>query len=110
DREITRQDISRVLEAAQSAALPSDREILHPIPQEFIVAAQDGIYEPRGMLGPRLEVMVHLVTGNITRSRTLLTSVNRAGIEVVQMVFEPLATAEAVLSPNERASGRPLAD
>src|SRR5947199_12324 len=107
DREITRQDIQRVLEAAQSAALPSDREILHAIPQEFIVDEQGGIDDPIGMLGTRLEVMVHLVTGNITRSRTLLTSVNRAGIEVVQMVFEPLATAEAVLTPDERRGSSP---
>ena len=105
DREITRQDIQRVLEAAQSAALPSDREILHAIPQEFIVDEQGGIDDPLGMLGTRLEVMVHLVTGNITRSRTLLTCVNRAGIEVVEMVFEPLATAEAVLTPDERELG-----
>jgi cell division protein FtsA len=110
DREITRQDIQRVLEAAQSAALPSDREILHAVPQEFIVDEQGGIDEPLGMLGTRLEVMVHLVTGNITRSRTLLTCVNRAGIEVVEMVFEPLATAEAVLSQDERELGVLLVD
>ncbi|HVT15688.1 MAG TPA: cell division protein FtsA [Thermoanaerobaculia bacterium] len=110
DREITRQDIQRVLEAAQSAALPSDREILHAVPQEFIVDEQGGIDDPLGMQGTRLEVLVHLVTGNITRSRTLLTCVNRAGIEVVEMVFEPLATAEAVLSPDERELGVLLVD
>jgi cell division protein FtsA len=110
DREITRQDIDRVLEAAQSAALPADREILHAIPQEFIVDEQGGISEPLGMQGTRLEVMVHLVTGNITRSKTLLTCVNRAGIEVAEMVFEPLATAEAVLSPDERELGSLLID
>lgn len=110
DREITRQDIQRVLEAAQSAALPSDREILHAVPQEFLVDEQGGIDEPLGMLGTRLEVMVHLVTGNVTRSRTLLTCVNRAGIEVVEMVFEPLATAEAVLTPDERELGVLLID
>ena len=110
DREITRQDIQRVLEAAQSAALPSDREILHAIPQEFVVDEQGGIGDPLGMLGSRLEVMVHLVTGNVTRSKTLLTCVNRAGIEVVEMVFEPLATAEAVLTPDERELGVVLMD
>jgi cell division protein FtsA len=110
DREITRQDIQRVLDAAKSAALPSDREILHAVPQEFIVDEQGGIDEPLGMLGSRLEVMTHLVTGNITRSRTLLTCVNRAGIEVVEMVFEPLATAEAVLTPDERELGCLLID
>jgi cell division protein FtsA len=110
DREIARPDIQRVLDAAKSAALPSDREILHAIPQEFLVDEQGGIGDPLGMLGSRLEVMVHLVTGNITRSKTLLTCVNRAGIEVIEMVFEPLATAEAVLTPDERELGSLLID
>jgi cell division protein FtsA len=110
DRQITRQDIQRVLEAAQSAALPADREILHAVPQEFIVDGQGGIDDPLGMLGTRLEVTVHLVTGSIVRSRTLLACVNRAGIEVVEMVFEPLAAAAAVLSPDERELGALLID
>lgn len=102
DREISRQDVKRVLEAAQAAALPSDREILHAIPQEFVVDDQGGIADPVGMLGSRLEVAVHLVTGNGARAKTLQTCVNRAGIEVVELVFEPLATAHAVLTPDER--------
>lgn len=110
DREITAQDIERVLEAAQSAALPSDREILHAIPQEFLVDEQGGIRDPLGMLGSRLEVTVHLVTGNVTRTKTLLTCVNRAGIEVAELVFEPLATAEAVLTEDERELGVLLLD
>ena len=110
DREITSQDVKRVLEAAQAAALPSDREILHAVPQEFIVDEQGGITEPVGMLGSRLEANVHLVTGNQTRTKTLQTCVNRAGIEVLEVVFEPLATAEAVLSPDERELGVLLID
>jgi cell division protein FtsA len=110
DREITRQDIDRVLEAARSAALPPDREILHAIPQEFIVDEQGGIADPLGMLGSRLEVTVHLVTEQQTRGKTLLTCVNRAGIEVAEMVFEPLATAEAVLTPDEKELGTLLLD
>ncbi len=110
DREITRQDIARVLEAAQSAALPSDREILHAIPQEFIVDEQAGISDPLGMLGSRLEVAVHLVTSNTTRNKTLLTCVNRAGIEAIEIVFEPLATAESVLTHDERELGVLLMD
>lgn len=110
DREIARHDIDRVLEAAQSAALPSDREVLHAIPQEFLIDEQGGVADPLGMLGNRLEVAVHLVTGNVTRSKTLLTCVNRAGIEVIEMVFEPLATAEAVLSHDERELGVLLVD
>src|SRR6185295_4910669 len=110
DREITFQDIQRVLEAAQSAPLPADREILHAIPQEFVVDEQGGIADPLGMLGSRLEVSVHLVTAHVTRCKTLLTCVNRAGIEVAEMVFEPLATAEAVLTPDERELGSLLID
>ena len=110
DREITRQDIERVLEAAQSAALPSDREILHAIPKEFVVDEQGGIADPIGMLGSRLEVAVHLVTCNITRRKTLMTCVNRAGIEVTELVFEPLATAETVLTHDERELGALLID
>jgi cell division protein FtsA len=110
DREISRQDISRVLDAAQSAALPSDREILHAIPQEFVVDEQGGITDPLGMMGGRLEVAVHLVTGNLTRRKTLVTCINRSGIEVVELVFEPLATAEAVLTHDERELGALLLD
>ncbi len=110
DREITRQDIERVLEAAQAAALPNDREILHAIVREFMVDDQPGIAEPLGMQGSRLEASVHLVTGNRTRSRTLLSCVNRAGIEVIEMVFEPLATAEAVLTHDEKELGALLLD
>ena len=110
ERGISPQDIKRVLEAARSAALPSDREILHAIPQEFIVDDQAGISEPINMLGTRLEVNVHLVTGHVTRGKTLLTCVNRAGIEVVEMVFEPLATADAVLTPDEKELGTLLID
>ncbi len=110
DREIGRADIQRVLEAAQSAALPSDREVLHTIPQEFFVDEQGGILDPMGMLGTRLEVAVHLTTGNVTRTKTLQTCVNRAGIEVIEAVFEPLATAEGVLSDDERELGVLLID
>ena len=110
DREIGKTDIQRALGAAQSAALPSDREILHAIAQEFVVDEQGGISDPLGMLGGRLEVQVHLITGQVTRSKTLLTCVNRAGIEVAEMVFEPLATAEAVLTPDERDLGVLLID
>jgi cell division protein FtsA len=110
DREITEADIRRALDAAQSAALPSDREILHALPQEFVVDEQGGISDPKGMLGSRLEVNVHLVTGQTTRSKTLLTCVNRAGIEVAEMVFEPLAAGKAALSADERDLGVLLLD
>lgn len=110
DREIRPSDIQRVLEAAQDAALPSDREILHAVPQEFVVDDQNGISDPVGMLGSRLEASVHLVTGHATRSKTLLTCVNKAGIRVRELVFEPLAGAEAVLRDEERERGSLLID
>lgn len=110
DKGISRQDINRVVEAARTAALPSDRELLHGIPQEFLVDDQGGISDPLGMQGNRLELRLHLVTGNSSRSKTLLTCINRAGIEVVEMVFEPLATAEAVLTDDERELGVLLLD
>ena len=110
DREIRPNDIQRVLEAAQDAALPSDREILHAVPQEFVVDDQTGISDPVGMLGSRLEASVHLVTGHATRSKTLLTCVNKAGIRVRELVFEPLAGAEAVLRDEERERGSLLVD
>ena len=110
DREIGRPDIQRVLDAAQSAALPKDQEVLHTIPQEFFVDEQGGILDPLGMLGSRLEVSVHLTTGNFTRTKTLQTCVNRAGIEVIETVFEPLATAEGVLTDDERELGVLLVD
>ena len=110
DREITRQDIHRVLEAAQGAALPSDREVLHAIPQEFVVDEQGGIADPLGMLGSRLEVSLHLTTGTSSRTKNLQTCVNKAGIEILELVFEPLATAEAVLGGDERELGALLID
>lgn len=110
DREIRSADIDRVLEAAQSAALPSDREILHAIPQEFIVDDQGGIVEPQGMSGSRLEVAMHLVTGHLTRSKTVLACVNKAGIRVRELVFEPLANGFSVLRADEREVGTLLID
>ena len=110
DREITSPGHPAGAGGGESAPLPADREILHAIPQEFAVDEQGGIADPLGMLGSRLEVSVHLVTGQSTRSKTLLTCVNRAGIEVVEVVFEALATAEAVLTHDERELGCLLVD
>jgi cell division protein FtsA len=110
DREITKADIQRVLEVAQAAPIPSEREILHAVAQEFIVDEQGGIADPVGMMGSKLEVLVHLVSTQRARSKTILTCVNRTGIEVEELVFEPLATAEVVLTPDERDLGALLVD
>ena len=106
DREVTRSDIRRVLEAARSAALPSDRDILQAIPQEFILDDQAGIADPMGMLGRRLEVTVHLVTGHDARIKTLLTCVNRAGGEVKGIVFEPWPRPERCSARTSASSAR----
>ena len=111
DREITRQDIERVLDAAQlGGRCPSDREILHAMPQEFIVDEQGGISDPLGMLGSRLEVSVHLVTGHATRGKTLLTCVNRAGIEVAGWCSSRWPPPRRCSPPTSASSARLLVD
>ncbi|MCY3927100.1 MAG: cell division protein FtsA [Acidobacteria bacterium] len=105
DRGISRADIDLVLNAARDVPLPPDREILHAIPQEFAVDDHGGIADPQGMLGSRLEAKVHLVMGHAPRTRTLVRCLNEAGVEAAEVVFEPLATAEAVLLPDERELG-----
>ncbi len=105
DRGVSRADIDLVLNAARDVPLPPDREILHAIPQEFSVDDRGGIADPEDMLGSRLEAKVHLVVGHAPKTRTLVRCLNQAGVEVADVVFEPLATAEAVLLPDERELG-----
>lgn len=109
-REVTREDIRKVIQIAQSVSLPPDRELLHVLPQEFMLDAQDSIRDPVGMLGVRLEADVHLVTVSASAAQNVVTAVNRAGIVVLDTVFEPLASAEACLSPDERELGVALVD
>lgn len=109
-RETTREDIRKVIHAAQSVKLPPDRELVHVLPQEFLLDSQDGIRDPLGMVGGRLEVNVHLVTASSAASQNIVTAVNRAGIVVVDTVFEPLADAEACLTTDERELGVALVD
>ena len=92
-REVNQTDIDRALEAARTINLPQDREVIHVLPQTFIVDDQDGVKEPLGMSGVRLEVEVHLVTGATTSVRNVVRSVNRAGLQVQDIVLEPLASA-----------------
>jgi cell division protein FtsA len=104
-REITRDDIRAAVERARAIALPPDREVLHLLPQEFILDDQNGIRDPAGMVGSKLEVQVHLVTAAATATQNLVTAVNRAGIHVDDTVYEPLAAADAVLKADERELG-----
>jgi cell division protein FtsA len=105
DREVNEQDVERVVEAARAINLPQDREIIHVLPQSFTVDDGDGVREPIGMSGVRLEVECHIVTGAITSVQNVVRSVNRAGLTVQDIVLEPLASAEAVLSPDEKELG-----
>jgi cell division protein FtsA len=109
-RDIERDDIRRAVDAARNITLPEDREILHVLPHEFMVDAQDGIRDALGMVGQRLEVNVHLVTSSIAATQNLVTAANRAGILVNDTVLEPLASAEACLTQDERELGACLLD
>ncbi|MEO8217210.1 MAG: cell division protein FtsA [Acidobacteriota bacterium] len=109
-KEILREDIDRVIEASRSISIPGELELLHVIPREFVVDGQDGIHDPLGMTGSRLEANVHVVTGARTHDQNVLACVNKAGIAVTELVLEPLAAAEAVLTQDEREMGVLLMD
>ena len=110
DHVISREDINRVIEAAKTIPIPADKDVLHVLPQEFMVDGQDEIADPMGISGSRLEVNVHVVTCGTTQLQTLLTCVNKAGIEVSDTVLEQLASSEAVLTPDEKELGVALID
>ena len=110
NREISREDVRRALDAAKGVALPSGREIVHVLPQDFVVDEQDGIGAPIGMTGARLEVNVHVVTGSVATTKNVVASVNRAGVVVLDTVLEQLAASEAVLTPDEKELGVALVD
>ena len=110
DNEIGPADVERVVEAAKAIAIPMDREIIHVIPQEFIVDDQDGIQDPIGMSGVRLEAEVHIITGAVTSAKNICRSIQRAGLKVHDLVLEPLASSHAVLGPDERDLGVVLLD
>ena len=110
NREITRQDVRRAINAAKAVSLPGGREVLHTLPQDFVVDDQDGIGAPVGMSGKRLEVNVHIVTGSTTTTQNLVTCVNRAGVTVAATVLGQLAAAEAVLTSDEKELGVALVD
>jgi len=110
NREVTAADIKRVQEAAKAVAIPMDREILHVLPRGYAVDEQEGIKDPIGMFGTRLEVEVHIITGAVTSAQNIVRSINRAGLEVVDLVLQPLASSEAVLTPEERELGVAMVD
>lgn len=110
EREVTKKDIDRVIEAASAVAIPMDREIIHTLVREFVVDDQDGIADPLGMSGVRLEAKVHIVTGAVTSAQNIIKCANKAGLDVCDIVLESLASSEAVLSKEEKNLGVALID
>ncbi len=108
--EVTKLDVERVIDAARAVAIPMDREVIHVIPQEFIVDDQTGIQNPVGMSGVRLEAKIHIVTGAVTSAHNIVKCANRSGLDVCDIVLEPLASGEAVLTGEEKDLGTALLD
>ncbi len=110
NKEVTQRDLERVIDAAKAVAIPMDREVLHVLPQDYIIDDQDGIKEPLGMSGVRLEAKVHIITGALTSAQNIIKCCNRTGLNVAEIVLAPLAAAEATLSDEERELGVVLVD
>jgi cell division protein FtsA len=110
EREVSAADVERAVDAARAINVPQDREIIHVLPQTFAVDDADGVREPIGMSGVRLEVDVHIVTAAVTSIQNVVRAVNRAGLTVQDVVLEPIASAEAVLFPDEKELGVVLID
>ncbi len=110
EKEVVRADINRVIDAARAVAIPLDREVIHILPQEYIIDDQDGIKEPLGMSGVRLEARVHIVTGAVTSAQNIIKCAQRCGLTVADIVLEQLASSHAVLSADEKELGVALID
>ena len=110
DKEISANDVQRVIDAAKAVAIPLDREVIHIIPQEYVIDEQDGIRDPIGMSGVRLESKVHIVTGAVSSAQNIIKCANKAGLNVSEICLEPIASAEAVLSQDEKELGVILID
>ncbi len=110
DQEVSENDVKRVIDAAKAVAIPMDREVIHVIPQEYIIDDQDGIREPLGMSGVRLEAKIHIVTAAVTSAQNIVKCANKAGLNVIDIVLEPLASSLAVVADDERDLGVCLID
>ncbi|MCP4690605.1 MAG: cell division protein FtsA, partial [Desulfobacterales bacterium] len=108
--EITRSDVDRVIAASRAVAIPMDREVIHVLPQEYIVDDQAGIQNPVGMAGVRLEAKIHIVTGAVTSAHNIVKCANRSGLDVCDIVLESLASGETVLSDEEKELGAAMLD
>ncbi len=110
DKEVSQYDIDRVIDSARAVAIPADQKILHILPQEFVIDLQEGIKEPIGMSGIRLEARVHMVTGSVSASQNIIKCIRRCGLEVEDIVLEQLASCNAVLTEDEKELGVCLID
>ena len=110
DREVTQDDIDRVIDAARAVAIPADQKILRILPQEYIIDNQEGIRDPVGMFGVRLEAKVHIVTGAVSAAQNIIKCVRQCGLEVDDLILEQLASSEAVLTEDEKDLGVCLVD
>ena len=110
DKEVREADLGRVIEAAKAVAIPMDREVLHVLPQQYIMDEQDGIRDPLGMAGVRLEAKVHIVTTAVTSAQNVVKCANRCGLQVADIVLEPLASAESIIEDDEKELGVALID
>jgi cell division protein FtsA len=110
DKEVSASDVERVIDAARAVAIPADQRVLHVLPQEFIIDSQEGIPEPIGMSGVRLEAKVHLVTGAVSAAQNIVKCVQRCGLSVEDIVLEQLASSYAVLTEDEKELGVCLVD
>ncbi len=110
DKEVMASDVERVIDAARAVAIPADQKILHVLPQEFIIDKQEGIHEPVGMSGVRLEARVHMVTGSVSAAQNIIKCVRRCGLEVDDVILEQLASSAAVLTEDEKDLGVCLVD
>ncbi len=110
DKEVTATDVARVIETAKAVNIPTDQQLLHTVPQEFIVDNQEDVREPIGMSGIRLEVKVHIVTGAVSAVQNIVKCVRRCGLEVTDLLLQPMASADAVLTPDEKELGVVLID
>ncbi len=110
EREVTHGDVERVIDAARAVAIPADQKILHILPQEFIIDEQEGIREPIGMSGVRLEARVHMVTGAVSAAQNIVKCVRRCGLDVDDLILEQLSSSYAVLSDDEKELGVCLVD
>jgi len=110
DREVTQSDVERVIEAARALAIPNDQKILHILPQEFVIDGQEGIREPIGMSGVRLEAKVHIITGAVSAAQNIIKCIRRCGLEVDDIILEQLASSQAVVTDDEKDLGVCLVD